>query len=133
MTRLDPQLRRRLRTVLVETAPWLANPDRGPSSVAAGECGRCDRRPRLVTTCGPGAPEAELCGPCAVEVGVDAWCDGHVDDAEALLAWIATLPDDWPALARLWWVATGEIGLDPALLGPGRPAELLRRAGHPGA
>lgn len=106
--------RRRLRRTLADRHPWLTASDRGPQAVDAGECTRCEVRPRLLPTCGPTAGSA-LCRECAVEVGVVAWCDGHRDEALAALAWAGGLPPDWATIVRVWWVATGEVRLDPAL------------------
>ena len=80
--------------------------------MSAGDCARCDAHPRLLPTCGP-VGWAALCRECAVEIGLDAWCDGHADEARHALGWAADLPDDWEAVVRCWWVATGEIGFDP--------------------
>jgi hypothetical protein len=103
--------RRSLRAALLEAEPWLAETDRGPRAVDAGSCDRCRERPRLLPTCGPdGWPG--LCRPCAADVGVDAWCDGHHDEAETSLRWAAALPGHWDLAVTLWWVATGEVQLD---------------------
>lgn len=118
----------RLRALLLAEHPWLDRTDLGPSAVDAGECAACGRQPNLVPTCGPGASVVALCAGCAVALGVDAWCSGHRDDAEDALAWIAGLPPEWPSVTRLWWVATGEIDLDPALLATTpAAAELVNR------
>lgn len=93
----------------------MVDPEVGPSSVQAGECDRCERAPRVVPTCGPVAWTA-LCATCAVEVGEDAWCDGHRDDGARSRAWATTLPPSWPTITRLWWVATGEVRPDEAWL-----------------
>lgn len=74
----------------------------------AGECDRCGEEPRLLPTCGPVAWTA-LCRTCAGDVGHDAWCDGHAEEAADLLAWAERLPDEWPTVCRLWWIATGEV------------------------
>lgn len=103
-----------LRAVLLARYRWLDATDVGPRSVEAGECDRCDQEPRLVQTCGPG-PVA-LGRRCAAQLGADVWCAGHRDEAEAALAWLACLPDEADRVARLWWVATGELRVDPALL-----------------
>ena len=100
--------------------------DVGPQSVDAGPCDRCDDRPRLVATCGPAAWRA-LCRTCVLDVGLDAWCDGHAEDGREHLAWAADLPPWWADATVLWWVATGEVQglpahLDPALPGPIRTA-----------
>jgi hypothetical protein len=103
--RLD---RAALRRALLVSEPWLGDPDRGPQAVDAGPCDRCRDHPRLLPTCGPdGWPG--LCRPCALGLGVDAWCDGHLDDAVAELAWARQLPDHWDVAVTLWWIATGEV------------------------
>ena len=80
----------------------------------AGPCDRCERRPRVVPTCGPdGYPG--LCGGCAVELGPDAWCDGHLDEAVEVLRWVAALPPYADTVVTLWWVATGEVRTGPPL------------------
>lgn len=103
-----------LRRALLTTEPWLQSTDRGPQSVDAGACDRCDDLPRLLPTCGPdGYPG--LCRPCADDLGVDAWCDGHHDEAVEVLGWAAALPDHWDLVVTLWWIATGEIRVDRAV------------------
>ena len=124
---MDAQDRERLRAALLERHPWLADPDVGPSAVVAGECDLCGTEPRLVQPCGP-APAAAgnrrlgqdwaLGRRCAAELGVDGWCAGHADEAAAALAALAGLPPETDAAARLWWVANGEVRVDPELLGP---------------
>jgi hypothetical protein len=96
---------------LLATEPWLQATDRGPRAVDAGACDRCGDHPRLLPTCGPGGQPA-LCRRCALEVGVDAWCDGHQDEARDLLGWAAALPDHVDLVITLWWVSTGEVRLD---------------------
>lgn len=98
-----------LREALRQRWPWVADPDVGPSSVEAGECDRCGAEPRLVETCGP-APHRYLGRRCAT---YDDWCDGHRDDAAAALAWLAERTDEDDEVARLWWLATGEVRLPP--------------------
>lgn len=110
-----------LRRALLAAHPWLAATAVGPQAVAAGECDHCGRRPRLLPTCGPVAWTA-LCRDCALAVGSEAWCEGHADEAATHLAWAAGLPADWETAARLWWVATGEVHLDPSHAV--RPADL---------
>jgi hypothetical protein len=100
--------RRALRAALRETEPWLTDPDRGPRAVDAGACDRCGELPRLLPTCGPQAAEA-LCRPCVLEVGLDAWCDGHAEEGREALRWASRLPPHWDLAVTLWWVATGEL------------------------
>ena len=76
----------------------------------------------MVTTCGP-TRWSGLGRACALDVGQPAWCDGHADQAAGWLAQLAALPDEADVVARLWWVATGEVRLDPAAVDP-----LLRTA-----
>jgi hypothetical protein len=104
-----------LKAALLDRHPWLASTDYGPQAVEAGECDRCGAEARLVTTCGPGADVA-LGRRCAAASGVEAWCAGHEAEAEAALAWLAGLPAEADPAARLWWVATGEVRLDPAII-----------------
>lgn len=113
MSGLTASQRAALRDALRAANPWLDEIDRGPRAVTAGECDRCGGSPRLLPTCGPVAWQA-LCRDCAVDLGADAWCDGHRDEGRAALAWASGLPDDWEDVARLWWVATGEVRLDLA-------------------
>lgn len=105
---MTPDQRRVLRSALLEAAPWLAHPEHGPQTVDAGSCGRCERDPRLLPTCGPAGHEA-LCRPCALELGDDGWCDGHLEEGRAARAWAERLPPRWGELVVLWWVATGEV------------------------
>lgn len=116
-----------LRTALRRRYPWIDDPDRGPQAVAAGECDACGHEARLVQPCGPPPVTARPAGPdwalgrrCAARLGQDAWCDGHAAEADAALAWLAGLPREADDVARLWWVATGEVRPDPALLGVAR-------------
>jgi hypothetical protein len=108
MEHLDRDDRARLKAALLALAPWLDAPDVGPRSVDAGACDACDDLPRLLPTCGP-AGHTALCAACADTIGLDAWCDGHRDEAETALSWAARLPERWPDLVVLWWVATGEV------------------------
>ncbi len=108
---MDRQRRRELQQVLRAVHPWLTHDEFGPANLEAGECDRCGNEARLVSTCGPIA-WPRLGRACAAEVGADAWCDGHADDAAAALAWLAALPAEADDAARLWWVATGEVQLD---------------------
>ena len=110
--------RANLRAALLTRYPWPDATDHGPRSVEAGECDRCGAEARLVLTCGPGAVPS-LGRRCATDAGTAAWCAGHVADAEAALSWLHDLPDEADDVARLWWVACGEIDVDPALLARG--------------
>ena len=121
-----------LRRELVRRYPWLDETEHGPRSVVAGECDRCGAEARLVSPCGPPPEEAgPAVGPdwaigrrCAAELGVDGWCDGHQEEAAAALDWLAALPSEADDVARLWWVSTGEVRLDPALIAAARRMEL---------
>ena len=104
-----------LRAVLVERYPWLDDELWGPRNVEAGECDDCSAEARLVETCGPGAARY-LGRRCAEARGVEAWCDGHAEEAAGALRWAEALPTEADDVARLWWVATGEVRLDPELL-----------------
>ena len=105
---MDAGERRELRRELASRLPLLTDPEVGPSTVEAGECDRCGIEPRVVSPCGP-LPWAALGRRCALELGVEAWCDGHRDDARRALEQLAGLPEDVDRLVRLWWVATGEV------------------------
>lgn len=122
-----------LRRALLARYPWVGDAEHGPQSVEAGECDRCGAEARLVAPCGPPPPDGfgsragGRMGPdwalgrrCAAELGLDGWCDGHEDEARGALAWIAALPPEADEVARLWWVATGEVRVDPAILGAAR-------------
>lgn len=122
MSTLSREERAALRDALRARYSWLGHDEFGPKAVESGECDRCGAEARLVTTCGPTAWTA-LGRRCAAEVGQEAWCDGHREDAARALAWLVALPDMADAVARLWWVSTGEVRLDPALLD-----DLRRRA-----
>ena len=117
MTRLDADRRRALRAALLQRHPWIEHEDVGPQAVEAGECDRCGREARLVTTCGP-ISWASLGRVCALEVGERAWCEGHGEQAQSWLTVLARLPDEADMVARLWWVATGEVRLDPSAIAP---------------
>lgn len=107
--------RERLRTAMRARYAWLDETDVGPRAVDAGECPRCGAEAALVPTCGP-VPWPALGRRCAQAVGAAAWCDGHADEAARALGWLAGLPVNADHVARLWWVATGEVRLDPDLL-----------------
>jgi hypothetical protein len=111
VTGSDAARRRALRDELIARHPWLDHDEVGPRSVEAGECDRCGDEARMVTTCGP-TEWAALGRACASEVGADAWCDGHADQAGSWLRLLAALPAEADAVARLWWVATGEVRPD---------------------
>lgn len=119
--------RRQLQAVLREQAPWLTSTEAGPAAVQAGQCDRCGQRPRLLPTCGPVAWPA-ICRACAQQVGTDAWCDGHADDAEELLAWARDLPAWWGDAVVLWWVSTGEVASGPVHPHPELPAPIASAA-----
>lgn len=107
--------RRALLAVLVEAHPWLADGDLGPTAVDAGPCDRCGDAPRLVSPCGP-VPWRGLCPDCLVAVGREAFCVGHADEADDLVARARALPATWATLVRLAWVARGEVRADGAFL-----------------
>lgn len=120
-----------LRRALLARYPWVGATDLGPQAVEAGECDACGAEARLVAPCGP-PPEAvartaaalgRKAGPdwalgrsCARTFGDDVWCEGHLDEGAQARAWLARLPDEADDVARLWWVATGEVTLDPDLV-----------------
>lgn len=113
-----------LRRVLRAHYPFVTATEWGPAAVAAGECDRCGEEPRMVQPCGPppddlpapATPDWALGRDCAAAVGPAGWCDGHTEEAEEALDWLARLPDDADDVARLWWIATGEVRPDPLLL-----------------
>lgn len=111
---MDAAQRRHLQAALRARYPWVDGTEFGPAAVEAGECDRCNQEARLVQTCGPGA-EHYLGRSCADKVGEDGWCAGHAESGQALLVSLAALPPEADTVARLWWVATGEVRLDPAL------------------
>lgn len=104
-----------LRAALRAHHPWLERDDIGPRSVSAGECDRCGHEARMVETCGP-ALHRFLGRRCASQVGTEAWCEGHREDARSALRWLEGLPAEADDVARLWWVATGEVKLEPGLI-----------------
>lgn len=115
MTELDRARRAELRDVLRATYAWVPGTELGPGAVEAGECDRCGERPRVVPLCGPTAYRA-VCADCVAAVGERGWCDGHRHDGATAIAWAGTLPAEWAAVVRLWWIATGEVRLDPSLV-----------------
>jgi hypothetical protein len=112
-----------LRAALLSRYPWVGCTDIGPQSVVAGECDRCGAEARMVAPCGP-PPEGvvgvradwALGRRCALECGPDTWCAGHEAQARHALVWLAALPYEADDVARLWWVATGEVRIDNELL-----------------
>lgn len=100
--------RRTLRRVVAEMAPWTTDPDTGPAAVDAGECDRCGADPRWVTTCGA-QPWPAICRDCLLELGPEAFCDGHREEALGHVAAARALPDDWATITRLAWIASGEV------------------------
>jgi hypothetical protein len=113
--------RRALRHALLEAEPWLRATDVGPASVDAGPCDRCGDAPRLLPTCGP-AGHVALCRDCALDLGDEAWCEGHAAEGDEARRWAAELPGSWAQTVTLWWFATGELSsID--LPGVGRPGQ----------
>ncbi len=100
--------RRQLRHVLAEVAPWTTDPETGPAAVDAGECDRCGDQPRWVATCGA-QPWPAICRDCLLELGTEAFCDGHRRDALDHVAAARALPDEWATITRLAWIASGEV------------------------
>ncbi|MBW3619080.1 MAG: hypothetical protein KY461_02445 [Actinobacteria bacterium] len=62
-----------------------------------------------------------MCASCALELGLDLWCDGHAPTGRSALAAVAQLPPEWDVVARLWWVATGEVRLDTLVVPASTP------------
>lgn len=122
--------REALRRALRRRYAFVDHPDLGPRSVTAGECDRCGREPRMVQPCGPppddlpasATPDWALGRACARAIGVEGWCDGHVEEAQEALAWLAGLPSEADEVTRLWWVATGEVRPDGRLVAMARAA-----------
>jgi hypothetical protein len=114
---MDTTRRTALRRALRARYPWVADSDWGPATVEAGECDGCGGEARLFQTCGPDAGQY-LGRRCLNELGSQALCDGHAAEARAALAWVGNLPAQADLVARVWWVATGEVALDPAVLEP---------------
>ena len=106
-----PLDKRALRRALLDAEPWLAATEVGPQAVDARSCDACDDAPRLLPLCGPSGADA-VCRRCAVDLGDDGWCDGHLDEGRAARRWAAQLPDHWGDATVLWWVATGELRLE---------------------
>jgi hypothetical protein len=113
--------------------PWVAHTDIGPRAVEAGECDRCQAEVRMVEPCGPlpdlavpASRDWALGRRCVAELGEEAWCDGHQAEGAAARRWLACLPDEADDVARLWWVATGEVRVDPELV-----ERLVARLGLP--
>lgn len=115
---MDRHQRTRLRTALLEVAPWLDASEVGPRSVVAGVCDRCGAAPRLMPTCGPTEYEA-LCRECADTEGDEAWCEDHLDEGRVARCWASELPERWGDAVVLWWIATGEIRHDVPMTGAG--------------
>jgi hypothetical protein len=125
MAEMGPEDRDALRRALRRRCTWLDHDELGPRHVEAGECDGCGQEARLVMTCGPGSA-VYLGRRCAAARGAAAWCDGHAAEAHQALTWLGRLPSEADTAARLWWVATGEVRLDPALV-----ASLSRQLGLP--
>ena len=110
-----------LRRARLRAYPWLADTDHGPQAVTAGECDVCGEEARMVQPCGPppqgvSSPDWALGRRCAAASGVDGWCAGHEEEAAHALQWLAALPEEADQVARAWWLATGEVRPDPALI-----------------
>lgn len=119
---MDVEARRSLREALRRRYPWVADAEWGPSAVEAGECDACGAEARLAMVCGPG-PAGFLGRRCVTRRGADAWCGGHADEAASAVAWVSQLPAEADVVARLWWVATGEVALGDDMVAA-RVAEL---------
>lgn len=59
-----------------------------------------------------------VCRDCAETLGDAGWCDGHVAEGREARTWARHLPDRWADAVTLWWIATGEVRLDPAAVDP---------------
>lgn len=122
----------RLRHALLARYAWLGDAQYGPGTVTAGECDRCGAEARMLAPCGPppdglvrpAGPDWALGRRCTLVLGEEIWCAGHTDEGAHARAWLDGLPDEADVVARLWWVATGEIRFDPALLDAARGLEL---------
>ncbi len=108
----DRSSRARLRARLQAEYPWLGSSTWGPAVVEAGECDRCGVEARMIPTCGPDAP-AFLGRGCLEGFGPDAFCEGHQDQLRAALTYVGALPREADDVARLWWLSTGEVRLEP--------------------
>lgn len=116
--------------------PWVGGADVGPRAVEAGECDACGAEARLVAPCGPApsslrgrvGPDWAVGRRCLVALGDDIWCGGHADEGAGARRWAAALPPEADDVARLWWLSTGEVRIDPALLR--RAADLALPAGE---
>jgi hypothetical protein len=108
---MDAATRAELRRALKARYSELLGSQRGPAAVEAGECDACEAEARLITTCGP-TPFRYLGRTCAASMGEQAYCEGHAADALETAGWLGRLPSETDLVARLWWVATGEVRLD---------------------
>lgn len=78
----------------------------------------------MVRPCGPppsslvgtASPDWALGRRCALRAGTEGWCEGHEEEAAQALEWLAALPPQADEVARLWWLATGEVRPDPVLV-----------------
>jgi len=126
-----------LRDALLARYPWVGGTELGPQAVEAGECDVCGAEARLAAPCGPAPPVLRGCaGPgwavgrrCLEALADDIWCGGHSEEGEQARAWAGALPAEADDVARLWWVATGEVRMDPLLLR--RAADLALTVGQP--
>ena len=132
LSAVDAATRGALRRALLARYPWLRDPDLGPASVEAGECDACGAEPRMAAPCGPPPPLPGPAGPnwalgrrCLLAYGDQVWCGGHETEAAVVVAWVRALPEEADTAARLWWVATGEVRLDPGLVDAARRLALL--------
>ena len=124
--------RARLRRALSARYPWVTGSDLGPAAVAAGECDRCGAEPRLASPCGPPPPLPRPARPdwglgarCLLTLGEEVWCGAHGTEGDEARAWVRSLPPEADTVARLWWVATGEVRVDPRLLADARRLAVL--------
>ena len=112
---MDVEQRGRLRRALLARYQWVADTEWGPAAVEAGECDGCGAEARLVQVCGPGS--AQFLGrTCVLTQAEQAWCSGHAGEAALAVEWVDRLPSEADIVARMWWVATGEVSLDPQLV-----------------